>query len=107
MKSANGITDTRQKTAAGFTIPDPLSVPWKTVPARVTGPDIPVTIEIKKEYSAGQSRPSTKKEIYAAMVIYGLLSYNGMTLKIPNKQLMIEFENALEDSDFGYAASLS
>jgi len=41
------------------------------------------------------------------MVIYGLLSYNGMTLKIPNKELMIEFENALEDSDFGYAASLS
>lgn len=40
------------------------------------------------------------------MVIYGLLSYNGMTLKIPNKELMIEFENALEDSDFGYVAEL-
>lgn len=67
---------------------------------------IPVKIEITKEYSAGQGRPSTKKEIYAAMIIYGLLSYSNMTLKIPNKELMIEFESALEDSEFGYVAEL-
>lgn len=68
---------------------------------------IPVRLEIKKEYTAGQETPSTKKEIYAAMVIYGLLSYNDGELKVPNKELMMEFENALEDDDFGYVAELA
>ncbi|MBD5458760.1 MAG: AAA family ATPase [Lachnospiraceae bacterium] len=67
---------------------------------------MPVRLEIKKEYSAGQGSPSTKKEIYAAMIIYGLLSYNDNELRIPNKELMIEFESALEDDDFGYVAEL-
>ena len=40
------------------------------------------------------------------MVIYGLLSYHERELCIPNKELMIEFENALEDEDFGYVAEL-
>ena len=40
------------------------------------------------------------------MIIYGLLSYYDGELRIPNKELMIEFENALEDDDFGYVAEL-
>ena len=40
------------------------------------------------------------------MVIYGLLSYSDGELRIPNKELMIEFQNALEDDDFGYIAEL-
>ena len=36
--------------------------------------DTPVRIDIKKEYSAGQESPANRKDIYAAMVIYGLLS---------------------------------
>ncbi len=67
---------------------------------------MPVRIEIRKEYTAGQESPATKKEIYAAMIIYGLLSYSDDELRIPNKELMIEFENALEDDDFGYVAEL-
>lgn len=67
---------------------------------------IPIHIEIRKEYTAGQGNPSTKKEIYAAMIIYGLLSYSDGKLRIPNKELMIEFESALEDDDFGYVAEL-
>lgn len=63
---------------------------------------MPVRIEIRKEYTAGQGRPTTKKEIYAAMIIYGLLSYCDGELRIPNKELMLEFESALEDHDFGY-----
>ncbi|MDE5700133.1 MAG: ATP-binding protein [Lachnospiraceae bacterium] len=66
----------------------------------------PVNIEINKEYSAGQEHPASKKDIYAAMVIYGLLSYCDGELRIPNKELMLEFENALEDDDFGYVAEL-
>lgn len=67
---------------------------------------MPIGIEINKEYAAGQENPANKKEIYAAMVIYGLLSYHERELCIPNKELMIEFENALEDDDFGYVAEL-
>lgn len=67
---------------------------------------IPVRLEIKQEYTAGQGIPATKKEIYAAMIIYGLLSYHDSELNIPNKELMIEFESALEDDDFGYVAEL-
>ncbi len=66
----------------------------------------PVKIEIKKEYSAGQKSPVNRKEIYSAMIIYGLLSYHDGELCIPNKELMIEFENALEDDEFGYVAEL-
>lgn len=67
---------------------------------------MPVSIEIKKEYAAGQERPVNRKEIYAAMIIYGLLSYAEGRLNIPNKELMIEYENALEDDEFGYVAEL-
>lgn len=67
---------------------------------------MPVRLEIKKEYTAGQESPVTRKEIYAAMIIYGLLSYHDGELRIPNKELMIEFESALEDEEFGYVAEL-
>ncbi len=67
---------------------------------------IPVKIEIKKEYAAGQEDPASRKDIYAAMIIYGLLSYCDGELSIPNKELMMEFENALEDEDFGYVVEL-
>lgn len=65
-----------------------------------------VIVDIKKEFSAGQGNPSVRKDIYAAMIIYGLLSYYDGGLRIPNKELMIEFEDALEDDDFGYVAEL-
>lgn len=67
---------------------------------------LPVRMEIKKEYAAGQGKPGNRKEIYAAMIIYGLLSYCNGELSIPNKELMMEFENALEDDEFGYVAEL-
>lgn len=57
---------------------------------------MPVRLEIKKEYTAGQGRPVNRKEIYAAMIIYGLLSYNDGEIRIPNKELMLEFESFLE-----------
>ena len=67
---------------------------------------MPVRLEITKEYTAGQKSPSNRKEVYAAMIIYGLLSYHDGELRIPNKELMLEFESALEDSDFDYVAEL-
>ncbi|MDE7208088.1 MAG: ATP-binding protein [Lachnospiraceae bacterium] len=68
--------------------------------------DTPVSIDIEEEYAAGQRQPQSKEEIYAAMIIYGLLSYSDGELRIPNKELMIEFQKALKDDEFGYIAEL-
>lgn len=65
-----------------------------------------VRIEILDEYTAGQGSPTNREEIYAAMIIYGLLSYHDGVLSIPNKELMLEFQKALRDDDFGYVAEL-
>lgn len=67
---------------------------------------MPVRIEITEEYAAGQKPPADREEIYAAMIGYGLLSYHEGVLLIPNKELMLEFQKALKDDDFGYVAQL-
>lgn len=40
------------------------------------------------------------------MIVLGFLSYNDGYLKIPNKELMIEFEKALRDKSFGYVSEI-
>ena len=66
----------------------------------------PIQIDIDEEYTAGQDAPKNRKEIYSAMIIYGLLSYHKGELRIPNKELMLEYQKTLEDSNFGYIAEL-
>ncbi|MFQ9545060.1 MAG: AAA family ATPase [Clostridium sp.] len=66
-----------------------------------------VRIKIKKNYSAGQEAPKTREEIYSAMITYGFLSYHKGVLRIPNKELMQEFESAIKDKSFGYVAELA
>lgn len=68
--------------------------------------NISVRIKIRKEYTAGQEAPRTREEIYSAMIVYGFLSYHNGIIRIPNKELMEEFECALEDKSFGYIAEL-
>ena len=70
----------------------------------VSGQEIDITI--KEEFRAGQDAPKTKKEIYSAMIILGFLSYYDGYLKIPNKELLLEFENALADESFGYVSEI-
>ena len=70
----------------------------------VSGKEIDVTI--KEEFRAGQGKPKAKKEIYSAMIVLGFLSYYDGYLKIPNKELMEEFEKALEDKSFGYVSEI-
>ena len=65
-----------------------------------------IGIDIEEEYSAGQNPPGSREDIYSAMIIYGLLSYSDGEVRIPNKELMIEFQKALKDDDFGYVAEL-
>ena len=70
----------------------------------VSGEEIDITIN--EEFRAGQRTPRTKKEIYSAMIVLGFLSYYDGYLKIPNKELMQEFEKALEDESFGYVSKI-
>ena len=70
----------------------------------VSGEEIDITIN--EEFRAGQGDPKTKEEIYSAMIVLGFLSYDDGYLKIPNKELMIEFEKALKDKSFGYVSEI-
>ncbi|HAX73663.1 MAG TPA: AAA family ATPase [Firmicutes bacterium] len=70
----------------------------------VAGEEIDIFID--EEYRAGQAAPKTKEEIYSAMIILGFLSYYDGYLKIPNKELMKEFEKALKDESFGYVSEI-
>lgn len=68
--------------------------------------ELPVSMDILEEYAAGQKPPANREEIYAAMIGYGLLAYHDGELLIPNKELMLEFQKALKDDEFGYVAQL-
>ncbi len=48
-----------------------------------------------QEYAATSAELVTKDQIYSAMVIYGLLTYEDGEVFIPNKELMIKFEELL------------
>ena len=56
-----------------------------------------IDIHIDEEFRAGQKAPKTKEEIYSAMIILGFLAYHDDYLKIPNQELMKEFEKALKN----------
>ena len=70
----------------------------------VSGKEIDIFID--EEFRAGQGTPKTKEEIYSAMIVLGFLSYHDGYLKIPNKELMKEFEKALSDESFGYVSKI-
>lgn len=70
----------------------------------VSGEEIDIIID--EDFRAGQGTPRTKEEIYSAMIVLGFLSYHDGYLKIPNKELMKEFEKALKDKSFGYVSEI-
>ncbi|MBB6715561.1 AAA family ATPase [Clostridium gasigenes] len=70
----------------------------------VAGGEIDITID--EEFRAGQGTPKTKEEIYSAMIVLGFLSYYDGYLKIPNQELMKEFQKALRDESFGYVSEI-
>lgn len=66
---------------------------------------IPVKIKLKG-YGAEKLNLNTRDEILSAMTIYGFLSYHDKTLEIPNKELMMKFDEALEDKSMGEISKL-
>ena len=51
-------------------------------------------LEIKLS-EIGSMELKTKNQIYSAMVIYGLLTYNNGQVFIPNKELMLKYDELL------------
>lgn len=68
-------------------------------------------IQIKLEgYAATTADLRTKNQIYSAMVVYGLLTYNQETgeVSIPNRELMMKFNDLLMcNESFGYVHRLA
>ena len=61
-----------------------------------------------KEYAAVSMNLKTRDEILSAMVVYGFLAYEDGYVKIPNIELMKQFENMLyRESDLGYIYRLA
>lgn len=61
-----------------------------------------------KEYAAVSMNLKTRDEILSAMVVYGFLAYEDGYVKIPNMELMKQFENMLyRESDLGYIYRLA
>lgn len=65
-----------------------------------------IMVNIREEFRAGQKTPKTRVEIYSAMIVFGFLSYHEGLIKIPNKELMLEFEKALSDESFDEVADV-
>ena len=66
-----------------------------------------IPLEIKlKGYGAERKELNTKNQIFSAMTVYGFLSYHNETLEIPNKELRIKFDEALEDKSMGAISEL-
>lgn len=60
------------------------------------------------EYAATSMRLETKDEIYSAMVVYGLLTYEGGAVAIPNKELADSFASMMKkEKSLGYIYRLA
>lgn len=69
----------------------------------VAGEAISIRIQ---NYAAVSMELGTKDEIFSAMVVYGFLSYYKGEVSIPNRELMIKFEDVLANKNMGYISKL-
>lgn len=67
------------------------------------GEKIPSGIQ---EYAATAQVLKTKEEIYSAMVVYGLLTYDNGMVFIPNKKLMGSYAAMMKKEKFQYTGRI-
>ena len=71
----------------------------------VSGEKVPARIQ---QYAATANELHTKDQIYSAMVVYGLLTYEDGKVFIPNKELMEKFDELLlSNQNLGYVYRLA
>lgn len=69
------------------------------------GERIPCTIQ---EYAATAQQLNTREEIYSAMVVYGLLTYENGKVFIPNRELMESYASMMKrEESLGYIYRLA
>lgn len=60
------------------------------------------------QFTAASMEMNSREQIYSAMVVYGLLTYEAGEVRIPNKELMDKFNELLLSKDsLGYVYSLA
>lgn len=60
------------------------------------------------EFAAFSMNLKTKNQIYSAMVVYGLLTYDDGRVLIPNRELMLKYDELLQTEDsLGYVYRLA
>lgn len=71
----------------------------------VSGEPVPIVLQ---GYAVTGTELKTKNQIYSAMVVYGLLTYENKMVSIPNKELMDKFrELLLNNNSLGYVYNLA
>lgn len=61
-----------------------------------------------EEYSVSSMELKTKNQIYSAMVVYGLLTYEDGRVFIPNRELMLKYEELIQrETSLGYVYRLA
>ncbi len=71
----------------------------------LSGESVPADIQ---EYAATSMELKTRDEIYSAMVVYGLLTYEDGCVSIPNKELMDSFASMMKkEASLGYVYRLA
>ena len=71
----------------------------------ITGEGVDAKIE---EFAASAMELKSRDQIYSAMVVYGLLTYSGGKVFIPNRELMFKYEELLQNEEsLGYVYQLA
>ncbi len=66
---------------------------------------IPIKM-VLKGYSAEKTSFGNENQVFSAMAIYGLLSYHNGMVRIPNHELQLKFDEAIQDKSVGKVAKL-
>ena len=78
---------------------------WKGLALMITGEGVDAKID---EFAASAMELKSRDQIYSAMVVYGLLTYSGGKVFIPNRELMFKYEELLQNEEsLGYVYQLA
>lgn len=70
----------------------------------VAGEWIEVSI---KNFTAETMELHSREDIFSAMLVYGMLTHKDGKITIPNKELMLKYEEVLQREEMGYIAKLA
>lgn len=60
-----------------------------------------------KNFTAETMELTSREDIFSAMLVYGMLTYRKRKIAIPNKELMLKYEEVLQKKEMGYISTLA